>query len=199
MSLLVRVLFVFTFWKPEREKTPTLLVCEEAHNYCSDRRETTARHILERVAKEGRKYGLGLMVVSQRPSDVSETVLAQCNNFLVLRLSNPEDQRYIRALVSDQYEELMAVVPALRRGEALVVGDATTLPVRVLIHEIADKARVPRGHDVDYHTAWSTETPIDFDRVIDRWRRQRRSDVGDNVNNVGQANGSGITGAATAG
>jgi len=175
VSLLVRVLFDFTFWKPEREKTPTLLVCEEAHNYCSNARESPARHILERVAKEGRKYGLGLVMVSQRPSDVSETVLAQCNNFLVLRLSNPDDQSYIRSLVSDQYEDLMDVVPALRRGEALVVGDATLLPVRVLIHRIADDRRVPRGHDVDYHAAWTTDTAIDFARVIDRWRRQRRT------------------------
>ena len=106
------------------------------------------------MAKEGRKYGLGLLVVSQRPSDLSETVLSQCNNFIVLRLSNPRDQEYVRALVSDQYEDIMDMLPALRRGEALILGDSRLMPLRVRIDPFTEESHVPRSQDVSFHGAW---------------------------------------------
>jgi hypothetical protein len=175
VSLLCRIIFDFTFWNKDREKSPLLLVCEEAHNYAARDKDTESRRAVERLAKEGRKYGLGLMVVSQRPSDLSETVLSQCNNFVVLRLSNPRDQEYIRALVTDQYEDLMQILPALRRGEALILGDAALMPLRVRIDPFTDASHIPHSQDVSFHEAWSADSAIDFDEIIQCWRKQRKS------------------------
>src|SRR5882762_4535585 len=202
VSLLCRIIFDFTFWNKDREKSPLLLVCEEAHNrsngdfsrslfqnedreksplllvceeahnYAARDRESESRRAIERLAKEGRKYGLGLMVVSQRPSDVSETVLSQCNNFIVMRLSNPRDQEYVRALVTDQYEDLMEILPALRRGEALILGDSTLMPLRVRIDPFVDASHIPQSQDVSFHEAWSSVSDPNFDEIIQCWRRQ---------------------------
>ena len=127
------------------------------------------------MAKEGRKYGLGLLVVSQRPSDLSETVLSQCNNFIVLRLSNTRDQEYIRALVSDQYEDIMDMLPALRRGEALILGHSTLMPLRVRIDPFTEESHVPRSQDVSSHVAWGADSDPNFDEIIQCWRRQRKN------------------------
>ncbi len=175
VSLLCRIIFDFTFWNKERGKSPLLLVCEEAHNYAARDRESESRRAIERLAKEGRKYGLGLMVVSQRPSDLSETVLSQCNNFIVLRLSNPRDQEYIRALVTDQYEDLMQILPALRRGEALILGDSTLMPLRVKIDPFNDSSHIPRSQDVSFYGAWSSVSDLNFDEIIECWRKQRKA------------------------
>ena len=175
VSLLCRIIFDFTFWNKEREKSPLLLVCEEAHNYAARDRESESRRAIERFAKEGRKYGLGLLVVSQRPSDLSETVLSQCNNFIVLRLSNPRDQEYVRALVTDQYEDLMEILPALRRGEALILGDSTLMPLRVRIDPFVEASHIPQSQDVSFHEAWSSVSDPNFDEIIQCWRRQRKS------------------------
>src|SRR6267143_379635 len=174
VSLLCRIIFDFTFWNKDREKSPLLLVCEEAHNYAARDRESESRRAIERLAKEGRKYGLGLMVVSQRPLDVSETVLSQCNNFIVMRLSNPRDQEYVRALVTDQYEDLMQILPALRRGEALILGDSTLMPLRVRIDPFTDASHVPHSQDVSFHDAWSSVNEVNFDEIIQCWRKQRK-------------------------
>jgi len=175
VSLLCRIIFDLSFWNKEREKSPLLLVCEEAHNYAARDRESESRRAIERWAKEGRKYGLGLLVVSQRPSDLSETVLSQCNNFIVLRLSNPRDQEYIRALVTDQYEDLMQILPALRRGEALFLGDATLMPLRVRIDPFTETSHIPRSQDVSFHDAWSSVSEPNFDEIIQCWRKQRKA------------------------
>jgi hypothetical protein len=174
VGLLTRIAFDFTFWNTKREDNPVLLVCEEAHNYVARDRDSVSRRMIERVAKEGRKYGVGLMVVSQRPSELSETVLAQCNNFIVLRLTNPKDQEYIRALVTDQYENLLAVLPALRRGEALILGDAVLMPVRVRVDVIQDEKGVPRSHDVSFYRGWNSSGEINVEGIIEAWRRQRK-------------------------
>ena len=123
VSLLARMIFDFNFWNPNRRDFPILLVFEEAHNYlpASGTSTTAARRTVERIAKEGRKYGVSCMVVSQRPVEVSETILSQCNNYVILRLTNPLDQAYVSKLVPDTFASLTDVLPSLRQGESLIV------------------------------------------------------------------------------
>ena len=138
VSLVSRLIFDFSFHYSKLQHgagkfndIPIMLVCEEAHNYVP-RNDAVAyrasRKSLERVAKEGRKYGLSLMVVSQRPSEVSETIFAQCNNFLSLRLTNDADQNYVRKLFPDNSSAITEILPNLAPGECVVVGDAILLP-----------------------------------------------------------------------
>jgi energy-coupling factor transporter ATP-binding protein EcfA2 len=154
VAVVCRVVFEFNLWNPERTHFPILLVLEEAHNYVPIHevgRYTSARIAVERVLKEGRKYGTGTIIVSQRPKELSETVLSQCNTFVAMRLTNPDDQAYIRKLVPDSLSGLMAMLPALRTGEALILGDAVAMPTRVLIDMPNPR---PMSSDVEYARWW---------------------------------------------
>jgi DNA helicase HerA-like ATPase len=175
VAVVTRVVFEFNLWNPERERCPILLVLEEAHNYVpsrSDARFTAARAAVERLTKEGRKYGIGMIVVSQRPKELSETVLSQCNTFISMRLTNPEDQDYVRRLVPDSLAGLMAMLPALRTGEALIVGEAVPMPVRMLVDMPNPK---PESGDIEF-AKWWQQGPgqIDLERLVKRWRARRR-------------------------
>jgi len=180
VAVLTRTLFEYNFWCPLEQRHPMLLVYEEAHNYISrlvreqrrsDQR-SFARHIVERVAKEGRKYGVSAMVISQRPSELSETVVSQCNSMVVMRLNNPEDQNYIAKVVSDQFGSQMAMLPSLRPGEGFVLGDAVLMPMRTLVEL---PARTPRSADVDFFKHWSLGTETgDIDDILQHWWRQDR-------------------------
>ncbi len=174
VAVLTRTLFEYNFWCPLEQRHPMLLVYEEAHNYISRHLDTKsfARHIVERVAKEGRKYGVSAMVVSQRPSELSETVVSQCNSMVVMRLNNPEDQQYIARVVSDQFGSQMAMLPVLRPGEGFVIGDAVLMPMRTLV-ELPQ--RTPRSADVDFFKHWSLGTEVgDIDEILQHWWRQDR-------------------------
>jgi len=180
VAVLTRTLFEYNFWCPREQRHPMLLVYEEAHNYISrhiresrlgDRR-SFARYIVERVAKEGRKYGVSAMVVSQRPSELSDTVVSQCNSMVVMRLNNPEDQDYVAKVVSDQFGSQMRMLPVLRPGEGFVIGDAVLMPMRTLIDL---PTRSPRSADVDFFKHWSLGTPTgDIDEILQHWWRQDR-------------------------
>lgn len=170
-----RLAFEFNYWNPKYEEFPILLVCEEAHAYItrdSDTQYEGARKSMERIAKEGRKYGVGLAVVSQRPHELSETVLSQCGTFVCLRITNPDDQEYVRKLVPEAERDLVNILAGMRRGEALVLGEATPMPTRV---QIDVPEPTPRSNDVDFFKHWS-EGPDDLDvaAVVDRWRKQTR-------------------------
>ena len=170
-----RLAFEFNYWNPQYAEFPILLVCEEAHAYItrdSDTKYEGARKSMERIAKEGRKYGVGLIVVSQRPHELSETVLSQCGTFLCLRITNPGDQDYVRRLVPEAEQDLVNILAGLRRGEALVLGEATPLPTRV---QIDVPNPTPKSDDVDFHRHW-IEGPEDLDvsAIVDRWRKQVR-------------------------
>ena len=133
---LARLLYDVQFWINPKNRTPVTLLCDEAHLYLPVRDDADAvqRQALgsfERIAKEGRKYGFSLIVVSQRPSDVSRTILSQCNNFLALRLTNETDQGVIRRLMPDSLAGLTSILPLLDTGEALLLGDAVLLPTRI--------------------------------------------------------------------
>jgi DNA helicase HerA-like ATPase len=174
VAVLTRLLFDYNFWSPPSQRHPVLLVFEEAHNYIP--RVTDARcfakHAVERVAKEGRKYGVTAAIISQRPSELSETVLSQCNNMVVMRLNNPDDQAYVRKVVSDQFANLIRMLPILRPGEAFVIGDAVLMPLRTLIDL---PARLPRSGDVDFVSHWSNGTPeADVAKILEHWWRQDR-------------------------
>lgn len=174
VSLLARITFDFNFWNPHRRDFPVLLVFEEAHNYLPTTGESTkaARRTVERIAKEGRKYGVSCMIVSQRPAEVSETILSQCSNYVVLRLTNPIDQNYVRKLVPDTFVGLVDVLPSLRQGEALVVGDALPMPLRVQIDYPNPE---PQSGDIKFFDKWKqSEAKTYIQDVVNRWWKQER-------------------------
>ena len=170
-----RLAFEFNYWNPHYRDFPLLLVCEEAHAYIprdNDPRYEGTRQSMQRIAKEGRKYGVGLAVVSQRPNELSETVLAQCSTFICLRLTNPDDQAYVRNLVPEAERDLIDILASLGRGEALVMGQAAPLPTRVQFYR---PDPTPNSSDVDFYQQWiSGPEDLDVDDIVDRWRRQDR-------------------------
>ncbi len=179
VAVLTRLLFDLNFWTPPEQRHPMLLAFEEAHNYIPrvERGKHFAKTAVERVAKEGRKYGVSAMVISQRPSELSETVLAQCNSFITMRLSNPEDQKYVSKVVSDHFSGLIQMLPILRPGEAFVIGDSVIMPMRTLVDLPHPQ---PQSANMDFFKLWTTARPdYDIDEIIDHWRRQDRVHVGD--------------------
>lgn len=170
-----RLAFEFNYWNPRAREFPILLVCEEAHVYIPRDPGSAfsgARKSMERIAKEGRKYGVGLAVVSQRPQELSETVLSQCGTYICLRLTNPDDQAYVRALVPEGESDFVSVLTALGRGEAMALGEAVPVPIRFQIDR-PDPA--PNSSDVDYHRCWRDgPDDLDIEGIIGRWWRQGR-------------------------
>lgn len=170
-----RLAFEFNYWNPDYREFPILLMCEEAHAYiprASESQFAGSRKSMERIAKEGRKYGVGLAVVSQRPHEVSETVLAQCGTFICLRITNPDDQSYVRSLVPESEGDLVNVLAGLGRGEALVLGEAVPLPTRV---QFERPNPTPNSDDVDFYGKWKTgPTDLEVDAIVKRWRSQER-------------------------
>ena len=136
VSVMARVLYDVQFWMNAELRTPVCLVCDEAHLYLPVRADADAAakralDTFERIAKEGRKYGFALLVVSQRPSDVSKTILSQCNNFIALRLTNEQDQSAVKSVMPDSMAGIADVLPLLDIGEAIVLGDSILLPSRI--------------------------------------------------------------------
>ncbi|MDH5525183.1 MAG: DUF853 family protein [Desulfobulbaceae bacterium] len=170
-----RLAFEFNYWNPEYRDFPIMLICEEAHAYIpreSKSQFAGSRKSMERIAKEGRKYGVGLAVVSQRPHEVSETVLSQCGTFICLRVTNPDDQAYIRKLVPDSEGDLVSVLAGLGRGEALVLGEAIPLPTRLIFDKPSPP---PNSDDVDFYNKWKGgPEDLDVDEIVKRWRSQER-------------------------
>ncbi len=170
-----RLAFEFNYWNPAYKEFPLLLVCEEAHAYIPREGKTQfegARKSMERIAREGRKYGVGLGVVSQRPHELSETVLAQCSTFICLRLTNPDDQAYVRDLVPEAEQDFVNVLSSLGQGEAMAMGLAVPLPTRLQFH-MPDPP--PNSSSVDFFAQWvDGPDDLDVDDIVNRWRRQDR-------------------------
>jgi hypothetical protein len=176
VSVLCRMIFDFAVWSVRTQAVPVLLVCEEAHRYVpADERlgfEPTRRAVA-RIAKEGRKYGVGLCLVSQRPSELSTGVLSQCNTIFALRLTNERDQQFIRAALPEGAGGLLAALPTLQTQEAVVVGDAVTVPTRIRFADLPPSCR-PAGGTAGFADAWNNDT-VDrrfLRETIARWRRQ---------------------------
>ncbi|KGD76676.1 ATPase [Tatumella morbirosei] len=179
VSLISRLIFDFCFHYSKLQHAshklndiPVMLVCEEAHNYVPRDGHASyraSRKSIERIAKEGRKYGLCLMVVSQRPSEVSETIFAQCNNFISLRLTNDADQSYVRRLFPDNSNGITEILPNLAPGECVVVGDAVLLPAVI---KMPLPVPEPHSQSVKVHNEWQTLwRDVAFAKVIERWRK----------------------------
>lgn len=170
-----RLAFEMNYWNSLSREFPILLVCEEAHAYIPRSRDTQyegTRRSMERIAKEGRKYGVGLMVVSQRPHELSETVLAQCGSFVCFRMTNPDDQQYIRDLVPDAEGDLTNILSTLSRGEALALGEAVPVATRFQM-QVPDPT--PNSDDVDFYAKWQLGVEdLDVEAIVEKWRRQER-------------------------
>jgi Helicase HerA, central domain len=177
-GVLARLLYDIQFWTDAEHRTPLCFVCDEAHLYMPtpEGKGPTHREALrafEQIAKEGRKYGVGLMIVSQRPADVSRTVLAQCNNFIVLRLTNDQDQSVIAQLVPDSLTRLTDVLPLLDVGEALLLGDALLLSTRV---KVDPPAVAPASATRAFWNDWASQPSSENAIVggVEALRRQMR-------------------------
>ena len=173
---ILKVIYEALFWSREKAEggieRPLLIVMEEAHRYLAGPSEGTASGIVQRIAKEGRKYGVGAMVVSQRPSEVNETVLSQCGTFFALRLSNPDDRARVRGTLPDGLVGLLDVLPILRTGEAIVTGEAAKLPMRcrVTLPEVEHR---PRSGDPEVSKKWRLPRRVEgYRRVVASWRSQ---------------------------
>lgn len=175
VSLLAQIIFSTKLWTEAENRHPIAIMCDEAHLYIPERAQVdsgdaVAVQIFERIAKEGRKYGIGLVAISQRPSEVNRTVLSQCNNVIAMRLTNGDDQNVIKRLLPDSLGSFGDLLPVLDVGEALVVGDASLLPTRVRISEPAMK---PDSQTVAFWDRWSEKAQrSDTLKAIRSWRRQ---------------------------
>lgn len=176
---LARLLYDVQFWMASEKRTPVTLLCDEAHLYLpvrddADAVQRQALGAFERIAKEGRKYGFSLLVVSQRPSDVSRTILSQCNNFLSLRLTNDADQGVIKRLMPDSLAGLTSILPLLDTGEALMLGDAVLLPSRIKL-DVPTVA--PDSATRDFWKDWGSQAPDEsaLARAVESLRSQTRT------------------------
>lgn len=175
-GLIARLIFTVQQWSDAEDRHPIAVFCDEAHLYlpvsASDSMDERGLRNFERIAKEGRKYGVSLVVISQRPADVSKTILSQCGNFIAMRLTNPEDQYVIRRLFPDNLGDFAEMLPILDVGEGLVVGDASLLPSRVIL----DKPRIqPNSSTVDFWDKWSEDKKSStWDKAVKALRQQQK-------------------------
>ena len=157
---------------PTKLRFPISVFADKAHIYLNDGNPATdaAKHSAERIAKEGRKYGVSLTVISQRPREVSATILSQCNSFLCLRISNPDDQSYVKSLLPDSVRGIASMFSTLRRGECILLGDSVMMPTRIKIDQ---PNPAPISDDASFYKTWN-EAPkdIDFSKVLKAWRDQ---------------------------
>ena len=173
---ILKIVYEALFWSREKSEggidRPLLVVMEEAHRYLSPKGDGIAAETVNKIAKEGRKYGVGAMVISQRPSEVDETVLSQCGTFFALRLSNPVDRQRIQGTLPDGLMSLLDVLPVLRTGEAIVMGEAAKLPMRCRITLPPEEKR-PRSVDPLVAEQWSLQRRSGgYDRIVASWRAQ---------------------------
>ncbi len=174
VSLIARLVFSVQQWMDKDKLNPIAIFCDEAHLYIRANAkqgiEISSLQSFERIAKEGRKYGVGLVVISQRPSEVNHTVLSQSSNFIAMRLTNSDDQNVIRKLLPDSIGNFADLLPILNVGEAIVVGDASLLPSRILI----DKPQIePNSATVKFWSEWSKPSVFDIiDNAVDAMRKQ---------------------------
>ena len=174
ISLILRCLFDFSYWhrRVNSVRFPISVFADEAHIYLSDNDPATAaaKHSAERISKEGRKYGISLTVISQRPREVSATILSQCNSFLCLRISNPDDQSYVRNLLPDSVRGVSSMFSTLRRGESILIGDSVMMPTRI---KIDPPNPTPESDDASFYKTWNEDPKeVDFAKVLKAWRNQ---------------------------
>ena len=163
--------FVANFIPEQRGKYPIAIVLEEAQNYIAEGKESIAKTIFERIAREGRKYGISLIVSSQRPSELSKTVLSQCNSFIIHRLQNPDDQKYVRGLISSANADLLDQLPIIPQQHAIITGDCVRTPIQVRIDDVFP---TPNSHNPEFIKNWITinekiDQPTIYEETCKRW------------------------------
>ena len=176
VSVLARMTFDVAMWSDQQ--MPILLVCEEAHRYANNSQNEgfePTRRALARIAKEGRKYGVSLGIVSQRPGELATSVLSQCNSIFAMRMTNQRDQDIIRAAMSDAGGGLLDTLPTLGDAEAIAVGEAVTVPMRLRFDELPPE-KMPKSNTAEFSSHWANDgagTDV-LDAIVARWRRQLR-------------------------
>jgi DNA helicase HerA-like ATPase len=176
VSVLCRLSFDFALWS--EVPVPITIICEEAHRYAPRDPQLgfePAKRALSRIAKEGRKYGVSLCVVSQRPSDLAPGLLSECNTLFALRMTNQDDQDIVRSAVPEASHGLMNFLPALRNGEAIAVGEGVSLPMRICFTVLPESAR-PKSATASFSRAWEKNPALSLvEQTVERWRRGVRS------------------------
>jgi len=173
-ALIARILFQYKVHQndEEKRKDPLLIVCEEAHRYVPDKGDAqyaAAQDAIRRIAREGRKYGIGLMLVSQRPADVDSTVLSQCGTWIVLRLTNSADQQHVARFLPDGLSGMVGALPILSQQEALFVGEGAALPSRIRIRDLTPE-QLPRSNTIPFAEGWANVrlTEIELSDICQR-------------------------------
>jgi uncharacterized protein len=178
VAVLSRLVFDYAIWSRNEVPRPVLLVCEEAHRYVpADKTSSgqSVRKVLERIAKEGRKYGVSLGLITQRPSDLAEGVLSQCGTIIAMRLNNERDQQFVKSAMPEGARGFLDVIPALRNRECIVCGEGVSIPIRVSFDEL-ERDRRPASSDPLFSELWgqSGDEEAMVSRVVKRWRSQGR-------------------------
>ncbi|MEO7178993.1 MAG: DUF87 domain-containing protein, partial [Allosphingosinicella sp.] len=178
VAVLSRLVFDYAIWSRNEVPRPVLLVCEEAHRYIpSDKTGggQAVRKILERIAKEGRKYGVSLGLITQRPSDLAEGVLSQCGTIIAMRLNNERDQHFVKSAMPEGARGFLDVIPALRNRECIVCGEGVSIPIRVSFDDL-ERDRRPASSDPLFSELWrqTGDEEAMVARVVKRWRSQGR-------------------------
>lgn len=170
IGILARICFEYKVWDNEPKKLPIYLILEEAHNYIPHEINSITKlptKYIGRIAKEGRKYGISQLIISQRPSDLSPLIVSQCSNFFVLRVTNPNDQAFILNVLPDHLSSLASLIPFFQNGECLIAGELVEIPVRALINK---PKYFPNSGDVSFTEAWKTQLKnYNVKEVIHNW------------------------------
>jgi uncharacterized protein len=175
VGTLVRIVYDMLFWALDLpisgRKQPLMVVLEEAHTFLPEGHDSAAHRTVSRIAKEGRKYGIGLCVVTQRPGEIDSTVLSQCGTMIALRLTNTADRAKVEAAMPDDLGALSGMLPALRTGEGIVIGEAMPIPSRIQFFRARKR---PRGDDPDMPQAWRESRPVGnhYESALNNWRHQ---------------------------
>lgn len=174
---LLNITYEALFWGQEIQvggrKQPLLIVLEEAHNYLHSGENSIASRNVQRIAKEGRKYGVGLMLVTQRPSELDETVLSQCGTIIALRMNNSKDRGYVSAAIQDELRSIVDLLPSLRTGEAIVSGEGVSIPSRIQFNKLAN---APKSADPIVSKQWNqpySSSEVDYIKLVSLWRNKK--------------------------
>ena len=178
VAVLSRLIFDFAIWSREEQTRPVLLVCEEAHRYVPNEKNadgSSVGRVLSRIAKEGRKYGISLGLITQRPSDLAEGVLSQCGTIISMRLNNERDQAFVKAAMPEGARGFLDSIPALRNRECIICGEGVSIPIRVTFDELEEFKR-PSSEDPSFSELWTTSGGEEemVLRTVQRWRAQGR-------------------------
>lgn len=173
---LLKIVYDSLFWGQELEiggkKQPLLIVLEEAHNYLKAGEQSISSKTVQTIAKEGRKYGVGLALVTQRPSELDDTVLSQCGTIVALRMNNSKDRSFVSSALQDELQSMMSLLPNLRTGEGIISGEAVKIPTRIQFYKLQD---APRGSDPIASVAWMQDNNSeikDYEELLNLWRKK---------------------------